>query len=232
MSINETKIRPLSWLKNRLVAKGMFPYRVPLGLYQSLHLYLDLSTQSQVYAGLWERETYPWLRQAARRAQWVVDVGAGKGELCLFFAQHSTAHRIVAVEPQASETGWIEANCQLNPPAWRQRIEIQQKCIGRSTDPGYVALDDLGLALTESGFIKVDVDGFEMEVLQSGEHLLREGKVDLLVETHSPQLEKDCVAWLTARGYECQIVDNAWWRFLIPEQRPLELNRWLWATQP
>lgn len=64
------------------------------------------------------------------------------------------------------------------------------------------------------------MDGYEADVLKSGEKLLSEGKVDLLIETHSKELEDECIGWLNERGYRCEVIDNAWWRFVVPEQRP------------
>ena len=69
----------------------------------------------------------------------------------------------------------------------------------------------------------------ELSILQSGERLLVEAKPLLLIETHSIALERDCCSYLQSCGYNTKIVPNAWWRSMIPEQRPLDHNRWLWA---
>ena len=34
---------------------------------------------------------------------------------------------------------------------------------------------------------------------------------------------------LERNGFRVRIVPNAWWRVVLPEQRPVELNRWLVA---
>jgi hypothetical protein len=74
------------------------------------------------------------------------------------------------------------------------------------------------------------VDGGEMEVLRSGEALLKSTTVDLLVETHSLQLEEQCLSYLASLGFACSVIRNAWWRVIIPEHRPIGHNRWIWAT--
>jgi len=33
------------------------------------------------------------------------------------------------------------------------------------------------------------------------------------------------------RRLVCQIIKDAWWRVIVPEMRPIEHNRWLWATK-
>jgi hypothetical protein len=102
--------------------------------------------------------------------------------------------------------------------------------VGTANHPNYLFLDALELEKTERGFIKIDVEGHEMDVLQSGERLLCSATVDLLIETHSKILEEQCLKWLVSKGYHCEVIMNAWWRAMIPEKRPIDHNRWLWAT--
>jgi Methyltransferase FkbM domain len=75
----------------------------------------------------------------------------------------------------------------------------------------HIELHQLDISRVVRGLIKIDVDGFELDVLQSGKSLFSAGKVDLLVETHSFELEKSCIEWLQVRGYNCKIIKNAWW---------------------
>lgn len=232
MSINQTRVRPLSWIKRRLVKKGRRPYKVRIGLFRGLVLDLDLQHQTQIYLGLWERETHEYLREAAGSCDWVVDVGAGQGELCLFFLKNSRASRIIALEPQDSEANIIRTNLSLNGARDSRVVTISNKLVGTVADAAHTSLDALDLERTQRGFIKIDVDGYEVDVLKSGERLLSEGSVSLLIETHSKRLEDECIEWLDNKGYRCHIIDNAWWRFIVPEQRPwTPHNRWLWATR-
>jgi hypothetical protein len=53
----------------------------------------------------------------------------------------------------------------------------------------------------------------------------------LIIETHSPELEKGCIAMLEAMGYRCEIIGNAWYRALIPEHRGIPHNRWFVAVK-
>jgi hypothetical protein len=81
----------------------------------------------------------------------------------------------------------------------------------------------------QQGFIKLDGDFAELSILQSGEQLLSKCKPLLIVETHSATLERDCTLYLRQLGYCVKIIANAWWRSIIPEQSPVDHNRWLWA---
>ena len=230
-SINLIQWRPLSAMKRALVPGGQRPVRVPLGLFRGITLDLDLAHAMQKYLGLWETETYPFIRAAAARCRWAVDIGAGSGELTLYLLLKSRAGAVHAFEPDPAELAQLRANLALNGVADDPRLTLHQTAVSTNPNPGFVALDSIGLDAGQPGFLKIDVDGQEMHVLESGAALLSGGDVDVLVETHSPSLESECVRFLAERGYACSVIPNAWWRLLVPEVRPLPHNRWLSARK-
>jgi FkbM family methyltransferase len=143
MSINQTSIRPLAWVKRRLVKAGRRPCKVRVGLFKGLTLDLDLQHQTQVLLGLWEQETYSYVRRAARTCEWMVDVGAGKGELCLYFLKNSRAKNIIALEPQDSEIEIIRSNLALNGEQDNRSVTISNKFVGTAEDTQFTPLDAL-----------------------------------------------------------------------------------------
>jgi SAM-dependent methyltransferase len=182
----------------------------------------------------WGHETSGAIRQAAQRANWIVDVGAGSGELCILAAKLKNVTRIIAIEPDQTMVESLQANIDHNEFMYNDilsgRIEIIEKFIGTQNDDRYIMLDQLNIDHSLHGFIKIGVDGSEFEVLRSGQQLLSYTNVEILVGTHSSELERNCVHFLEDVGYTCRFIKNAWWRSLIPEQRPREHNRWLFAT--
>jgi FkbM family methyltransferase len=218
-------------VKGLVVPSGAKPRRVRAGLYRDLVLEIDLRSQSQLMLGLAERETFPWIRIAATRCRWAVDVGAGSGELIAFLLRHSDAARVYGFEPDAMAFGLACRNLELNGLAASDRLVLSNSSVATGDGGASCALDALELDRGRNGFVKIDVDGSEVDVLKSGERLLREGRVDVLVETHSADLERECVDYLAAHGYACHIIDNAPWRLLVPELRPLPHCRWLWASK-
>jgi precorrin-6B methylase 2 len=174
----------------------------------------------QLAWGLWEQETYAYITKALS-ADWMIDVGAGWGEMCALFALRSPASPIYAVEPM---TGWrerIEDTLALNHV---DCVTILPEYVGAD-----FPLDDIPVG-EGRGFIKIDVDGAEMEVLYSGEEMLRAKRPMILLETHSAELERQSIAFLETLGYRCKIIKNAWWRRIVPERRAWsDHNRWLWA---
>jgi hypothetical protein len=221
----------LSKIKSRVVPRGTKPRRIAFGLYSGLRMELDLMSRTQLYLGLWERETYPYFRKAASRCSWAVDIGAGQGELSMFLLRHSPCRKIYAFEPQQSETKVLARNLQMNGLSAGDRLLVSNQFVGSSNNSGCVSLDSLQLTRNQRGLIKIDVDGAEMEVLKGGEELLQTAPIDLVLETHSPELEADCADFLKKRGFKSELINNAWWRAIVPETRPIPHNRWLWATR-
>ena len=84
----------LSSIKSRLVPDECRVRLVSFGLFKGLRFEINLRSQAQLYLGLLERETYRAIRRAAQTAEWFVDIGAGKGELCAFFVTLQRIKRV------------------------------------------------------------------------------------------------------------------------------------------
>jgi len=94
---------------------------------------------------------------------------------------------------------------------------------------GVVRLDDEladGAGIRPVGLLKVDVDGPEVEVLTGARRLLAERRPHVIVETHSPALERECARLLAEAGYRPRVVAH---RRRLPQDRPGTHNRWLIA---
>jgi hypothetical protein len=222
--------RLLSRAKSFLLPARKRTYRACFGLYAGLLFDASLRENLQLLLGLWERETYSYIDIARKRCEWVVDVGAGDGELVLFLIKQSPAKTIIAVEPRPDGRKNILRNLALNSVD-SSRVLIENQLVGLDTNEGFVSLDRLTEPLAGRGFIKIDVDGAELGVLQSGARCLGKGQLDVMVETHSMSLEWECIRLLESYGFLCRVIKNAWWRAILPELRPIEHNRWLWATR-
>ena len=221
-------MRALSLLKNALVPAERKPHRVMFGLYKDITLDLDLRSQTQMLFGLWERETYAFVSAAGANVRWVIDIGAGSGEMSLYFLRQARPIEIIACEPNPSEVDAFRHHLALNglaPDACR----IINSGVGSGERA--VPLAELVRPLQGAGFIKIDVDGAELDVLDSAGGTLDSRDVAMLIETHSAELEAGCLAWLAARGYQTSIIDNAWWRRILPDGRVIAHNRWLAARR-
>ena len=225
--LNGVRFRPLSMVKHRVLKPGIKLRTVKFGLLKGLKLHLDFSTETQIYLRLYETETFSATRELIRRAAWMVDVGAGVGELALYFMKVHGPHTVFAFEPRPEQLARFGDNLAANGWALSD-VSMSPDFVGLGE--GCTALDALAPQLNNRGLIKIDVDGAEMDVLRSAEGLLRAGAADFLVEVHSKELEEGCIALFKANGYKVDIIPNAWWRLFVPERRNIEHNRWLTAV--
>src|SRR5712691_4123678 len=89
----------LRHVKSMLLSSQMKPGTIQLGVFRGIRTMAAPADSVQIRLGLWEQETYKYIRQAAKAARWVIDIGAGSGELSLFFSLRTQADPIIAVEP-------------------------------------------------------------------------------------------------------------------------------------
>jgi len=215
-------------IKQRVVPAGQRRVTIPFGVFRGLVFNIDFRSQTQFYLGLWEFETHPCIRYALKRAQWMIDAGAGHGELCVLFGRNACP--AIAIEPDTTALSVLYANMSLNGLSG-SNISVLPKYVGTSLDRDHIRLDAVEVDRSKPGFIKIDIEGFETDALQSAKALLDEADVTLLIEVHSRELETDCIAILSRHGYTCRIIDNSRWRRFIPERRLVSHNRWIWADR-
>jgi hypothetical protein len=218
-----------STLKDLLFPKGIRPYVVMTGVFRGLKIDIDLQNASQVWMGFYERETYRWIHQFGAGCSTAIDVGAAQGELTLYLLKRTEASRVIAYDPSPEYDATFTRNLRMNGFSDDSRLVRRRQFVGNGTN-GTVRLDALNGLLESPVFIKVDVDGSEVDVLEGAVGLLELMKVRLLIETHSSELERRCDSFLQRMGYQTRIVKNAIWRILLKDMRPIELNRWLVAS--
>jgi hypothetical protein len=212
-------------IKRLLFPQGRHLRKLRGGIAKGMWMELDLAHQSQRYFGVDERELLGALPRLIADAKSLVDVGANDGFYTMAFLR-SRAARVVACEPGPAAEQLV-ANAKANGYEPGARFVVERRCVGPHDDE--VSITELLKELPQPVFLKVDIDGGEFDLLQSGGNCGFLNCLRWLIETHSPELEAQCIAWLEAHGYETRIIRNAWWRAILPEQRPLAHNRWLVA---
>jgi hypothetical protein len=224
--------RVLSAIKRSLVPAGKRPRSVLFGPLRGLRMNLDLRHQTQVWFGLSEREVFPHLRAFAREATVGIDVGAAEGEYTLFYLAQPRMKHVLAFDPSDRFPEELNANLALNGFAGDRRLTLEKRFVSDSEDGSHCTLDACAAAaLGGPCVVKIDVDGGESSVLRGARRLLARKDVFWIIETHSADLESECVRMLREAGHETQIVPNAWWRVFVPEHRPIPHNRWLTARK-
>jgi hypothetical protein len=190
---------------------------------------LSLQHQAQLYLGLFERETYPWLERLSKGISSAIDVGAARGEYTVYFLRKTGATKVFAFEPDLTCMPALHENLGLNGLGPSERLELSTKFLGASVNQNEISLDALAPSIRSPCFVKLDVDGGEEQVLNGARNFNNLPGIRWLIETHSPQLEVACDKILQAAGFQTRIIPNARWRIFVPELRPIAHNRWLAA---
>lgn len=224
-------MRLISNLKQMVVPAGRQPRKVLAGPFKDITMQLSLQTQSQIYVGLFERETYGWLNSLSVGIATAIDIGSAYGEYTLYFLLKTKA-KVFAFDPETTSVEALKGNLELNGVQGTDRLNISNSFVGAATADRTVSLDSLASQVTSPCLVKMDVNGAEEEILKGASLLNQLPQVRWLIETHSIALENVCVKMLEAAGFKTAIIPNAWWRIFIPEMRHVEQNRWLAAWKP
>lgn len=212
-------------IKQLLLPKGGNLRRLQGGLPKGMLMDIDLANRLQHYLGLYERELLTPLTRLISSSRSCVDVGANDGYYTLAFLR-SAAERVVACEPGPVTP--LLANAQANGFYPDGRFTIERRLIGLGE--GELSISELIKGLPHPILLKVDIEGGEFDCLRSAEAFPLLAELSWVIETHSKELEERCIEWLVANNYQAKIIDNAFWRVLVPEYREIPHNRWLVAV--
>jgi hypothetical protein len=216
---------PASAIKTAAIPKGRTPRRILFGPMAGLTLDLDLAHHTQLWFGLYEHEIGKWMARLSAAARSAIDVGAAEGVYSIYFMKKRPIEQVWAFEPSRSELAKFRQNLALND---LEGFAPSERIVGaRDDDRDHATLDSLLTQLRFPCLVKVDVDGAEAAVLSGAQQLLSCPEVSWVIEIHSAELESECRSRLESAGYQVYVVRPAWWRWLIREERPIEVNHWL-----
>lgn len=224
-------MRLLSTVKSAIVPSASAPRTIKAGAFRGITMEMDLRSNTQVFLGLFEREIQPWLTRFAKGIKTGVDIGANQGEYSIYFLRHTQAESILAFEPLLSVLPLMRENLGLNGVGDDKRLRVDTKFVGDVDSESMCTLDTATAGTRGPYLIKLDVDGGEASVLRGAKKLLASGApCRWIIETHSRDLEEECLAILKGAKFPTKVITNAWWRSIIPELRPLDHNRWMVAA--
>lgn len=186
---------------------------------------------SHFIRGDYEPYNVPAFLEAVNPGDVVYDVGAHVGYFTAIASLRAGPHgQVVAFEPRPVNVALLRRHVRVND---LENVTIVDAGVGRSsgmtrfeegTGSGtgrisatgqrsvkVVRLDDVASEgrFPEPDFIKIDVEGGELDVLEGARRLLSSVRPRLLLGIHGPEMRQKCGALLDELGYE--------WRALRPE---------------
>jgi FkbM family methyltransferase len=148
----------------------------------------------------------------------VLDVGAQFGDFALLCAKGLGAKRVVAFEPHPENFRILQKNLALNGEV---RVEAEKVLVSDRNDADTTisgsrtvqtsgagprlqvqsrTLDSYGFS--QVSLLKIDVEGYELQVLEGARDLLQRLHPRVILETHSLRLDRAVDDFLRERGYD------------------------------
>ena len=156
------------------------------------HIYVSLLIEQDINSP----HRYEYGNFRVKEGDVVVDVGSAEGNFALSVVER--AKKIYLFEPEEEWTPALEKTFE----PWRDKVVIVRKYVSDTTTETEVRLDDYFEGMNIH-FLKIDVEGAELQVLQGGEKLLaNQRKLQVVVcAYHKPHDEDIINDWLQARRF-------------------------------
>ena len=170
------------------------------------------STPNVALREIFVEEIYNVKGFTPHKNQTVIDVGANYGDSAIWWSKKFGA-KVIAFEPLDDVFKILEENITLN----KADVKAYNMALGNGSDisgnsegtmlirGGNVKFRTEKLdsyALEQVDILKIDVEGFEFEVIQGAEKTIRRLKPHIILETHSKELRRKCNEFLNELGYK------------------------------
>ena len=206
-------------LKSLLVPSGRRERRILFGPAAGLRMELDPASELRYWLGAHEAELAKHFRRLVRPGTRCFDVGGALGYHALFLARLS-GEPVVVFEPGAEWPERIDRALKRNGLSGT----VEQVFIGAEAGGDVTTIDAMADRHFVPDFIKMDIEGAEIDALKGAETTLAARRPDMIVEVHGAGVERQCLEILDRHGYFPHIVNPRTW---LKEYRPLDNNRWL-----
>jgi FkbM family methyltransferase len=228
-------VRPL--LVGLFVSRG--PTRIRRGSLRGRYLPPAVARRNlPMIFGAYEPEICAVLREQARDARVVYDIGAHVGYMSLLLADVAAAGgKVIAFEPSPREADAVEGLIRCNGLEGRVTLErcAVSDADGEATfivsDKSFTGILDSAPESRHEGdaavvptvtldgfvfgrgnpapdFIKLDVESAEAMVIAGATRLLREVRPKMLIELHGPDAARDTIRQMLEHGYRLQRVGD------------------------
>lgn len=206
--------------------------RVRSGPLRGMRLDVDMRVQADVVVGAYERRLSRHVDGLLRPGDLAFDVGSHLGYFGILMATAvGPAGRVVCFEPDPGLHDALEGNVSRNRELIPAEVAVARLAVGagrgttsfeagghstrgRLSDSGgveveVITLDDAFERFGAPRFVKVDVEGHELDVLEGGPGAVASKQTSFGIEIHSDELGRACRALLEKAGYSCRFITEA-----------------------
>jgi len=167
---------------------------------QGLFFCREKSADLHIISGSYEFKTVNLFRELAKQSKMIVDVGANIGKYSISMGLINSDSKIIAIEPENDNFAILKRNIELNKLSNINPLKIalgskkQRKklytnkinfgghsLINKSESFEDIEVDRLDNLFDSIDLIKIDTEGYEMEILKGAENLLSGKKIKKII---------------------------------------------------
>jgi hypothetical protein len=205
-------------------------FTIKWGIARGLKMKIDPRNRSLRILGLDEYELQPIYKKYSPTSTIYLDLGSSDGYYPLIYRNLNSKGIVYSFDANPVLIAEQPANFTLNGFEI-DNLHLFTKFVSDENNNNHTSIDEVLNFKQKNIFIKIDVEGAEWKALKGMRNLLLSNNCTLLVETHSKELEENCLFYLGLLKYDCVIIKRGWWRWLFPEKRVLPHNRWFLAKK-
>jgi hypothetical protein len=221
---------PVRMVKNAVFADRTEDRRIKFGIAAGMEMPINRRQNLRPELGIYELAIARHFKRLARGSLVGYDVGSAQGYYTLAMCKQGV-QEVYAFEPDEDRAVQLTETLRRNQVA--QRVTVLPQFLGARSDGRTATVDDLVASgrIPLPDIVKMDIEGAELDALIGMKRTVTSRRPGFVLEVHSERLEHDCTEFFRQAGYrQVSVVDQGpLMRRLLPEERPLDLNRWVVA---
>lgn len=211
----------LKTLKNTVLPSGEKYRKIPFGVMSGNVMKINFKHQFRQYIGMYEFELNRHFKTLIRPGYKCFDIGGSAGYNALMLSKLSHGGGVVTFECNATAVKDLKEIISKN----KWPVQVVEAFVSDQVNDGHTTIDRAAAQFFCPDFIKIDIEGGEMLALQGAHEVLSKRRPGLIIETHSLELENECINLLKKYGYDPEIINQS---KIFPEKREaFAHNRWL-----
>lgn len=154
------------------------------------------------YFGTYELEIKDYIISKSNNAKIIFNIGAAYGYYASYFSKKT--NRIILFEPDNSSCKKLIELSKLI----KFDFKIENKFVSDFDDNKTISLNNAFVKYGIPDFIKVDIEGGEINLLNKSYDTIKEKNINLIIELHSEEIELSIVHNLHKSNIEFKIIDS------------------------